>query len=168
MSEHYLKKYLQDHFAGSQAGLSRFRQAARRNRGTALGAFLLQTTEEVREDRAALLKVLRALGGKPALTKTAFASAGERASRLKLDLKYDPLSRMEDLEGLFVAVTAKLEEWRVLKMLARTDSELQILDYDALIERAQKQRRGLERFRKAAAREAFSRTRPAEQMADPR
>jgi hypothetical protein len=54
--------YLNDHLAGSAAGLELARRAARENRGTPLGDFLSTLATELQEDRALLQQVQRALG----------------------------------------------------------------------------------------------------------
>lgn len=157
MSQHYLVRYLKLHFAGAEAGYRRFQQAAKKHRGTEAGDVLLRIAEEVRDDRAQLFKLLRRFGEKSPTFLKAGAIATERAARLKLNVHYSPLSRVQDLEGLLLGVTGKLSMWRALRDLAKTDRTL-VLDYDALIGRALKQLQDLELLRRAAARDAFGRT----------
>lgn len=156
MSQHYLLSYLKDHLAGAEAGLRRFEQATKKNHGTGVGDSLARVTEEVRKDRQVLLKLCRKLGAKPARFRRAGALVGEKAARLKLNLHYTPLSRVEDLEALLLGVTGKLSLWRALRELSKTDRALQ-LDYELLIARAQGQQLELEKLRRQAARLAFAR-----------
>jgi hypothetical protein len=83
----------------------------------------------------------------------------ERAGRLKLNGQitgYSPLSRLIELEGLFLGVTGKRSLWRSLKKVADHDSRLAVTDFDKLIARAEEQRVGIEEHRLRAAAEALT------------
>jgi hypothetical protein len=71
-------------------------------------------------------------------------------------LRYSPLSRLVEVEGLSIGVEGKLSMWRALRRLARTEPRLQAFDFDALIARAEAQRTALERLRLLAADTAFA------------
>ncbi|MBA2239783.1 MAG: hypothetical protein H0W09_00835 [Solirubrobacterales bacterium] len=90
--------------------------------------------------------------------KSALAWAGEKAGRLKLNgelLKYSPLSRLVEIEGLVLGVEGKLSLWRALDHAIGDDSRLAGFDIAALIERASSQRIRLEELRLTAASEAL-------------
>jgi hypothetical protein len=96
------------------------------------------------------------LGVGPDRVKVAGGFLAEKAGRLKLNGRlrgYSPLSRVIELEGLMLGVTGKLACWRALAEL--NDPRLAGLDLAGLIERAERQRDGLERFRREAAAAAF-------------
>jgi hypothetical protein len=86
------------------------------------------------------------------------AWTAEKAGRLKLNgrlTSYSPLSRVVELEALSIGVEGKLAMWRALKRIADEDPRLDAEQLDALVKRAQSQRRRLERHRLNAAREAL-------------
>ena len=150
--------YLQDHEAGQVVGKELARRCLSSNRGTELGEFLEAFVAELDVDAATLHDAMHRLGVRPAPAKQAVAWTAEKAARLKLNgrlLRYSPLSRVEELEALSLAVEGKLAGWLVLRDLATRDARLARTDLDDAIRRARQQRRQLERFRRQAAHEAF-------------
>jgi hypothetical protein len=150
--------YLNDHLAGSAAGLELARRAARENQGTPLGDFLATFANELQEDRAVLQQVQRTLNVPRDHIKQSVMWLLERVGRLKLNgriVSYSPLSRMMELEGLFLGSQGRRLLWRLLKRLARTERRLAGFDFDALIARTEMHLRGLERWRLLAADTAF-------------
>lgn len=154
--------YLNDHLAGSGAGLELARRAARENRGTPLGDFLSALIKELEEDRVVLQQVQRALNVPRDHFKQGTAWLMERLGRLKLNgrlIGYSPLSRVLELEGLFLGSQGRRMLWRMLKRLARTERRLAGFDFEALIARTEQHLRGLERWRLLAADSAFTHAR---------
>lgn len=148
--------YLNDHLLGSTAGRQVAKRALRENRGNQFGAFLEQLLEEIREDRATLLDVMRALGARQDRLKQAAAVAGERLGRLKLNgslTGYSPLSRLVELEALAIGIHAKRLLWMALERL--DEPSLAEFDLAALQARARRQGDDLERLRLEAARLAL-------------
>ena len=77
--------YLNDHLAGSTAGVELARRARSANEGTELGQLLDRLVREIEEDRDTLGAVMDAVGaGRDRFKKTA-AWVGEKAGRLKLN-----------------------------------------------------------------------------------
>ena len=154
--------YLNDHLAGATIGVELARRARGANEGTELGGSLARIAAEIEEDREVLVAVMDRLGVGRDRVKSVFAWAGEKAGRLKLNgrlLGYSPLSRVEELEALSIAVEGKARLWRMLRELA--DPRLEGFDFEALLARAGEQRDGLERHRIAAGLEAFGAARSA-------
>lgn len=152
-----LATYLNDHLAGSTAGLELARRARGSNEGSELGVFLAGLTAEIEADREKLGEVMEAVGAGRDRVKVTGAWAGEKVGRLKLNgrlLGYSPLSRLVELEGLTLGVTGKLALWRMLRELG--DPRLAGFDFDALIARAERQRDGLEQRRLEAGRLALA------------
>lgn len=148
--------YLNDHLAGATLGRALARRAARSNRGTPLGAFLEQLVREIEEDKSSLEDVLPRLGVKRSAVKPALALVAERMGRLKLNgrlVRYSPLSRLLELEGLVIGVTGKRALWRSLRELG--EPRLAGVDLDELERRAEAQIAELERHRVEAARRAL-------------
>ena len=149
--------YLNDHLGGATGGLELARRAAGSNTGSELGRFLARLRDEIEEDRGSLVEAMRRLDVGRDRTKVAAGWLAEKAGRLKLNGQlrgYSPLSRVVELEALALGVGAKLGCWRALDALA--DARLRDLAIPELIERAERQRDELERFRLDAAREALS------------
>jgi hypothetical protein len=150
--------YLNDHLAGSTAGLELARRAASNNEGTPYGAVLAEVAAEIAEDRDSLLEVMGRMSVGRDQLKVAGAWGAEKLGRLKLNgslLSYSPLSRLVEIEGLSLGVEGKLGLWQALKLTHGDDPRLRGVDLEELITRAKSQRRRLERQRRRAAEEAL-------------
>jgi hypothetical protein len=150
--------YLNDHLAGSTVGIELVRRACSQNQGTDYGRFLAELTKEIDEDRAAFIEIMDRLGIRRDPTKVAGGWVLEKMGRLKLNGQlrgYSPLSRLVELEGLALGVTGKLAGWKALRLLADGEPALDAAALEVLIERAERQQRGLEEHRLLATREAF-------------
>lgn len=155
----YLPIYLNDHYAGSTAGVELAKRAARSNRGDAeFRPALTRLAAEIDEDRDALKKIMDRLDVTENRVKATLFWAAEKAGRLKPNgelLKFSPLSRMVELEGLISGVSGKLCLWRTLLELAPEDSRLDEAQLDGLAERAEDQLLRLHMLRGAAGLIAF-------------
>lgn len=151
--------YLKDHMAGSRAALEMSHRAERENRGNPVGEYMAAFAAELVADRDALTDVMQAVGVTRDPVKEGLGWVLERVGLLKLNgrfLRYSPLSRLMELEGLCMGVEGKLSLWRSLRRLARDEPRLQAFDFDSLIARAEAQRAALERLRLQSADVAFS------------
>ena len=154
-----LDVYLNDHLAGAMGGIELCRRALRENSGTDLGAFLEGLLVEILEDRRVLEDVAARLDSDRSRLKPAAVWALEKAGRLKLNGQlrgYSPLSRLIELEALQSGVSAKRSLWQALQAAFRDEPRLRGLDFDLLIERANRQLTGIETQRLAAAEDALS------------
>lgn len=151
--------YLNDHLAAESAVLDRARRARATNRRNNVGADLGRLLPQLEEDRRTIEAVLRRLGFSPSAPKIALARAGERLGRLKPNgsfLRPSPLGRVLDLEVLLLAVEGKRSLWAALRDLAAETDRLAGFDFEALIVRAEAQRRVLrEQHANAVARAFF-------------
>lgn len=153
-----LGTYLNDHLAGSMIGVELSRRARNQNKHTPLGRFLGELVKEIEEDRDTLKGVMDALDVGQDRAKIAFGWAGEKLGRLKPNNRlfgYSPLSRVIELEGLSLGIEGKRSLWQALRGV--DEPRLAEFDFDALIERAERQRTGVEEHRLAAAGRAFGR-----------
>ena len=149
--------YLNDHYAGSTAGVELARRARAGNEGNGLGGLLNRLADEIEEDRGTLSAIMEAVGAKRDPFKARLAWVGEKLGRLKPNGQLtgqSPLSRVIELEGLELGIAAKSSLWRALSELQ--DPRLSAFDFESLAERARRQRTELEPHRVAAGREAFS------------
>jgi hypothetical protein len=154
-----LATYLNDHLAGATAGVELARRAAGSNRETGYGQTLSQLADELAEDRTTLATIMKRLAVRPDRAKTTLAWAAEKLGRLKLNgqlIGYSPLSRLEEIEALTIAVHGKILLWRTLAGLAAVDGRLADFDFSELAKRARAQQRRLDRQHAGSAGEALS------------
>jgi hypothetical protein len=160
MNEKYLRIYLQDHLAGSTAGL----ELARRTRGAheghpVYGAPLAKIADEIEADRRQLQGIMEDLGFGGDRLKIVAAWGLEKVGRLKLNgelTSYSPLSRVIELEGLLTGITGKKGLWLALLELVEVEPRLDRERLERLRDRAEDQRARVEKLREKAAREAFA------------
>jgi hypothetical protein len=149
-----LRIYLNDHLAGSVAGLELAKRSLATNEGNEYGRLLDRMVAEIEEDQAALRDVMARLEVPAARPKLAAAWAAEKVGRLKLNGQlrgYSPLSRLLELEGLVVGVRGKLALWRSLEQFAAVEPRLAPVDLGRLVARANAQLEELEAHRLRAA-----------------
>ncbi|MGH7484740.1 MAG: hypothetical protein ACREMY_03920 [bacterium] len=152
-----LSIYLNDHLAGSTIGVALARRACAKNRGTPLGDHLERLTSEIESDRETLERLVAQLGVRRNRLKAFGAWATEKLRRLKLNGQlagYSPLSRLVELESLYLGITGKRELWRALQRTLGTDARG--FDFEELDRRAERQAANLEVHRLEAARMALS------------
>jgi hypothetical protein len=151
--------YLRDHLTGSTVGLELVKRAAGSNRDGELGAPLSELRDEIDEDRATLLDVMRRSGVRRDPVKELAAWSAEKVGRLKLNGRlrgYSPLSRVVELEGLTMLVAGKRALWRTLAELESAHPEWRGIDFSALQARAESQHARLDALRTRAAALAFA------------
>lgn len=140
MADKYISIYLQDHYAGAVAGAELAKRSLSSNRGGPFEAFLRGLSKDIDEDRRALEDVMRRLGVPTSTVKNSLGWAAEKVGRLKLNGRisgYSPLSRLEEFEALAAGVRTKGSLWRTLLRLS--PKELEGVDVDALLKRAEQQ-----------------------------
>jgi hypothetical protein len=151
-----LDTYLNDHLAGGTAATDLAEQLQKENAGTALGEFLAQLVEEVKQDHATLLDIMGKLGIGPNPIKQAGAKIAGLASRFKLGGGPNEIGRLLALETLSIGIEGKACLWLALQEVADQHGALASFDFGNLLQRAETQRKGVERERLTAASEALS------------
>jgi len=143
-----LRIYLNDHLAGSTAGLELARRAEGNSTDPERTAMWSNVCDEIETDREVLRDMLDRLEFSENPIKAAIFWAAEKAGRLKPNGQLtgpSPLGQYVELEAMFLAVTGKLSLWR---MLVRVDDpRLRDFDLNGLIERAESQRLRLDEHR---------------------
>jgi hypothetical protein len=158
VNEKNLRIYLQDHLAGSTAGLELARRTRGANEGTEYGPPLAKIADEIEADRRHLECIIEDFGFGGDRLKNIAAWGLEKVGRLKLNGQltgYSPLSRMVELEGLLTGITGKKGLWVSLLELAPSEPRLDADLLGRLRDRAEEQRATVEELREKAAREAF-------------
>jgi hypothetical protein len=152
-----LATYLNDHLGGATGGLELARRTAGSNEGNEYGAELQRLVDEINEDREALRRLMAGLGIGEDRIKMAGGWAGEKLGRLKPNgalLSYSPLSRLIEIEGLYLGVTGKLSLWTNLE--ATHGPLVGGVDVAEYARRAAAQQERLEDLRRRAAQEALA------------
>jgi hypothetical protein len=147
-----LAVYLNDHLAGSAAGLRLAKRCLERERGTELGRQLEGLVDEIEQDRGVLERVMARVDAAPNPIKQAAASGAVLLSLLRdripvLGSGSGDVSRLEEIELLSLGIEGKRLLWRALGELAKTDARLKEFEFAALASRAQEQRDLLEPVR---------------------
>jgi hypothetical protein len=158
-SDEALAVYLNDHLAGSAAGLELAEKLRDNNQGTELGKDMVALHRDIAQDRETLEELMRHLDLERHPVKEAAGWMLERLSRLRLNPALTgstELTRLLETEALGLGIEGKLSMWLSLKEAAASDPRLAATDYDRLIERARNQRRTLEPHRLAAAVASFT------------
>jgi hypothetical protein len=153
-----LDVYLNDHLAGSVAGMALARRIVRQNSGNEYGGRTAKIVAEIEEDQRELRKIMERLGIREKKLRLGVAWLVEKFTRLKPNgriVGYSPLSRVIELEGLVMGITGKLELWRSLDQIEDTNPALDETHIRALIDRAESQRDQVEDLRVKAADEAL-------------
>lgn len=154
MAESLLPIYLNDHLAGATIGIELARRASRSNHESPeFGGPLEGICEEIEADKVSLEEVMAALNVSRDRVKPVAAWVAEKLGRLKPNGRlrgYSPLSRVLELEGLYLGISGKLRLWSLLS--ERTDAALEGFDLPQLAARAERQRAEVENLQSAAAR----------------
>lgn len=145
--------YLNDHWAGSAGGV----ELARRLRSSnADDAEMAAICAEIETDRESLEGVMDALEIPRQRLKPLAAVVGAKLGRLKLNGRlrdYSPLSRLLELELLYLGVSGKLRLWTALR--ENVGGHAGDHDLTELAARAERQRERLGELHLSAAARAF-------------
>jgi hypothetical protein len=158
-SKELLGIYLNDHLAGSAAGVELAEKLHENNQGTELGNVMAALHHDIKQDRETLEQLMERLEIERNPVKQAAGWVFEKLSRLRLNTPLTgdaDLTRLLETETLSLGIEGKLALWRVLKACAAADSRLAATDFDRLIDRASQQRQTLEPHRQQAALRAFT------------
>ena len=156
--DEFLRIYMNDQLALGVLWREVARRSARKNRGTELGEALRRVSTGIAEDVSTFEQLMERLGVPRSSVKPAVATAAERVGRLKPNGRvrdYSPLSRFAELDFLAMGIDGKKLLWANLRDLAGLGARLPDVDFERLIERAERQRAELEPFRARAGREAL-------------
>lgn len=144
----YLAIYLNDHRAGAIGGYELAKRARSSNRGNELGDYLDQLIGEMEHEQAQLESIMELLEVDIDRAKQVLAWSGEKLGRLKFNgelTTYSPLSRLVEIEGLYLGVSGKHSMWTNLQ---RTMGEhLRRFGLEDLIDEAESQQDRLEDLR---------------------
>ena len=156
--------YLDDHRAGSVAGIALARRSASSNASGPLGECLRGIADELEEDQAVVDQLMDRIGARRRRAKYVVARIGAELGRLKLNgrrLSYSPLSRVLELEALLAGIHTRGRLWAALAAIEGDDVRMTPdRTVGELAQRARAQVERLEPFHRDAARDAFGVSRP--------
>ena len=148
---------MNDHLAGATLGVELARRTAGSNRDDErFGPPLARICEEIEADRTTLEEVMEALEISRDRVKPCGAWIAEKLGRLKPNGQlrgYSPLSRLVELEGLYLGISGKARLWKALESTLGERSPQ--FDFAALGERADRQRTEVEELQEEAAKLAL-------------
>lgn len=156
MNHKLIRIYLNDHLAGSIVGSRLARRIAKQNQGNHYGSEVTRLADEIDDDKSALEALMDRLGVRKKQARLALAAVSETAARLKPNGRlfgYSDLSRVVELEMLTVGITGKLELWQSLKA---TEEQVDGINLDELVARAEDQDNRVRELRRSAAHDAFA------------
>lgn len=155
----FLAIYLNDHLAGAMLGVELARRARSSNRDVEeIGEELAKVCTEIEADRETLELVMERLGIARNRIKPAGAWLAEKLGRLKLNGRicgYSPLSRLIELELLYLGITGKMQMWKTLERTFQGEKLAEEIGFERLAEGAARQRSRIEVFHRRAAESAF-------------
>ena len=119
MNTDQLGTYLNDHLAGSEAGLQLIARLADGHPETGLAEELRALHGEIEQDQQALQQLLERIAGGGSTIKQVAGWVAEKLTRLKLGFTTaEPLSLFEALEALSLGILGKRALWRGLAVIA--------------------------------------------------
>lgn len=146
-----LKSYLNDHQAGSMAGLELAKNLAEARPGD---EFFASVAKEVEQDQETLERLMDKFGSTGSAVKQAGAVMMEKVGSA-LGTAADEIGFLRKLETLTMGIKGKLCLWEALKEISEADERLAGYNFDRLAAGAKTQLEGLETQRLKAARKAL-------------
>jgi len=161
-----LGHYLNDHLAGSVAGVDLAEQIEAGNAGTPLGLAMGGLVADITADKATLEALMEQLGIERSRFKQTGGWVAEKLTRVRVSNTVtgsEALSRLMQLEMLCIGVEGKLALWKALRAASGSGAGTLgagaepsgTVDLDRLVQRAQDQLERLETHRLTAAIDAF-------------
>jgi hypothetical protein len=145
--------YLNEHLADETLAVELATHASLEHKGTKLGTFLLLLSWELEEDRESLVRLMGELGARRRHVGVGLAGIAEKVGHLR-HTGSSPLSTLHELEALDLRISGKLDMWTALR--PSVGDRVDGIDFDELINRAERQAEALERRRLDAAADALS------------
>lgn len=157
MNDNNLAQYLDNHLAGSVAGIDLVKTMISEQRGTNVAIFLEKLLQELQDDQDVVRRALKELGQKETKVKGMGAWALEKLAFSPLTgLAYNSeLRPVVELEAILLATLGRRGMWLLLERFHDRYPCLSFTDFGMLRQRADRQAEELERYREEAAASAF-------------
>ena len=155
----HLATYLNDHLAGSTAGLEMLKHISTVYADSDVGPLASQLHSDVSADQQELERIMSELNIAQSGTRKLAGWIGEKFAQLKIRID-DPgnsgLHLLETLEAMSLGIEGKRLLWIALESAAEAMPQLRLADYVELRRRAEEQRGRVDERRRAVAQTAFS------------
>jgi hypothetical protein len=158
VADDHIATYLNDHLAGSVAAVELMENLETVYAGNPIAGFIAELRADVEADREELESLMSRLQISESRTRKASAWLTEKFTELKLrldDSARGDLRLFESLEALSLGIEGKRSLWIALAAAAQVSSQLQIVDYQRLKQRAEDQRDRVEKKRVEVAKTAL-------------
>jgi hypothetical protein len=158
MNDDHLKTYVNDHLALLVGETELAGRCHRSNKEGNLGRFLHDLSADLQAEQDLLKQILERIGGSPSVVKQSAAWLAEKAGRFKLNdalLEYSDLSRLVELETLFVAAQGRRSFWENLEAARGPEPRLSQISITSQQQQAQRHAEALAKHRLDAARKAI-------------
>jgi hypothetical protein len=150
MDETQMRRYLEDHLAGADVGLTIASRLERAHAGTEISVAMARMSDAIRGERAIVAGALQRLDAPPDLVRRAMGLAGS-LGRLAGSLPFMPEpSLLEDLEALAVGVWGKRLLWGAIGRVQESEGGFDGIDVDELATRAEEQEKEILALRQTA------------------
>lgn len=157
MNRDRLGTYLNDHLAGSEAGLQLIARLADDDPGSDVALTMKALHAEIAQDQQVLQQLLERVAGGGSTIKQVAGWVAEKLTRLKLGVTTEePLALFEALEALSLGILGKRALWRGLAVIAADSADVGDVDLAGLERRALDQWERVEALRLQAAERAFT------------
>jgi hypothetical protein len=161
--------YCNDHLMAATGGIELVSRMLGTQRGSQYEPHFERLLGELREEKAALLSIMKALGYPVRQYKQVATWVGEKLSRLKLNgrvLSRSPLSEVIEFEFIATAVLGKRAGFETLREVAEADDRIDKALLERLINQADAQHEWLSEARREVAARVFGgRPEPASETA---
>ncbi len=152
-----LASYLHDHLAGSHFAIELLKSLGDQYSGEPLGQFVSGLAVEIEQDQTVLLEIIDQVGKTRPNLKQAAGWLTEKVSKFRLSRDAEGgFGAFEALEILALGILGRIALWRALAVIAEDQTELQNLDFEQLIARAQDQHDRVEENRLRVAQTALA------------
>ena len=153
-----LATYLNDHLGAANSAVELLEKWRDKSEDKDLRQFAARLVAEIKQDRAQLRMMIRAIGGGTGRSfKEVAGWLVEKATRFKLGSKGDAgLALFEGLEILSLGIAGKLGLWEMLAVVAQSDERLRRFNFRQLQKRAVTQRIRVERRRLTSGKAVFA------------
>jgi hypothetical protein len=158
MNDDHLKIYINDHLALLVGEAELTERCHRSNEGGTLGLLLQELSADLHAEQQLLKQMLEKIGGSQSVVKQGMAWLAEKAGRFKLNdalLEYSDLSRLLELETLFVAAQERRSFWENLEAARGADTRLSQISFTSQQQQALRHAEALAKHRRDAARKAI-------------
>ncbi len=159
MNDRNLATYLNDHLAGSVAGMELIDHIVKLYAGQPGERVAIHLRDAIAADRKDLDSLMARLEITQSAPRKAAAWVSEKFAELKVrvdDLHEGSLRRLELWEALSLGIEGKRLLWASLGSVVEGKSELAVINLARLEKRAEEQRRDVETMRVKAVKAAFA------------